>query len=159
MTGFDHHVLNELVFLRVTNGTLCARVLYVPQPTGVAPDAFIRHHLGWNKHAPAGSILHSTSWRYDPEIASIILTWAITPDLREDLPASPVDDFVYKMDVDAVHPAPKNDGSRVDSVAHAARHLAFLRDTDPAILAAIRVNSALRGALNRYEPDIARLHH
>ena len=148
-----HFILNEMVHFSVDGGDLKARVQYLDLLENMSPDQQIRSYLGWENSSPEGAFLHSTSWRYDYDAEALILTWAIFPDLTPGLHAVTVDPYMPEDKPDAVHPGVKR-GESVASVAHAARHLAFLRDTDPSILTAIKHTPALKNALANYVPTM-----
>lgn len=149
-----HEIRNEIAFLRTVNGTMHARVQYQPLPARTAPDQAVRE-LAWpDGQLPDDAIVHSTSWRYDTELT---LTWIVHPDPHPELPATPVTVYAPVEQTDAAHPAPDPD-QVVPSVEHAVRHLAFLADHDPAIVAIITRNPELQHALAPHRPDVAGEH-
>lgn len=146
-----HYILNELIFFSVRDGKLQSRVQYLDLLENISPDRQVRSYLNWETQAPVGALLHSTSWRHDEEKSTLIITWAIYPDPNPDFGTSPVDVYSPGLQKDAVHPAPKH-GEAVASVAHAARHFAFLSKTDPAFLEALSSDPELTEALLNYSP-------
>lgn len=77
-------------------------------------------------------LLHSTSWRWDAAWG-LLLTYAALPDPDPaGTPAVPLTDLTVAAGTDPLRPAPA--GVAVDRVAaHAVRHLALLRRTDPVV--------------------------
>ena len=140
-----------MIFFSVREEQLQSRVQYLDLLENTPPDQQVRAYLGWEKGAPDGAVLHSTSWRYDQEKNTLVLTWGIYPDPNPNFGTSPVDTYSPDLKADAVHPAPKA-GETIASVSHGARHFAFLRDTDPSVLQAIQFNPELGIALVNYSP-------
>lgn len=148
-----HRVRQELVFFSVRDHELAYRVETLLLPNHIAPDAHIRQHLLWEgDDAPLGAMLHSTSWRYDHD--TIALTWAITPDLRRDLPVSAVRPAPIAQGTDGANPVPA-DLNFQQVVNHAARHLAFLAHTDPIVDEALHLQPELHDALLAFAPDVS----
>lgn len=146
-----HFIVNEMVYFSLNESELKARVQYLDLLENISPDQQVRAYLGWDTNAPEGAFLHSTSWRYDYDTNSMLITWAIYPDPSPTKATQAVDVYIPEDKPDAIHPGVKR-GDSVASVAHAARHLAFLRDTDPSLLTSIRHSPALREALENYAP-------
>lgn len=103
---------------------------------------------------PSDGVLHSTSWRRD-EAWGLVLTYVVLPDPRPDeTPAVPLGVIEPARGDDALHPAPAS--ITVDQVAaHAVRHLALLRRTDPVVAAALCRHAELDAAVVAAEPHPA----
>ncbi|GLI01744.1 DOMON domain-containing protein [Phytohabitans aurantiacus] len=122
--------LVETVLLSARDGQLCFRTVTRPLGDGEHPDACARSLAG-----PDVGLLHSTSWRYTG--GGIVLTYAGLPDADPVAAVEPVPDLPAVHSGDPLAPSPPV-VRPVDVAAHACRHLAFLRHTDPhvAVLAA-----------------------
>lgn len=82
---------------------------------------------------PVVDVLHSTSWRQEPE-GTVVLSYAALPDPHPQLAATPLTGPAIVCSGDPLRPAP--DGLHAHHVAaHAVRHLADLAGRDPAIAA------------------------
>lgn len=150
-----HTIVQEFIYFRVApDGTLHARVEEVPLPAVLAPDEHARQHFGWGPAPAVGALLHSTSWRARPEEAGLVLTWAVLPDPRPDLPAVPVGEPVIAEGTDGAHPVPEDLHPR-HVIAHAARHLSFLSHTDPGVRDAIHAHPSMHDAFVAFAPDVA----
>lgn len=153
----SHAVIQEFLHFSTRDGQLCCRVEHLPLPKNIAPDQHVRRHLGWADTAPEGALVHSTSWRYDPQTNALVITWAITPDTRRDLRATPLRDTYIAQGADGAHPVP--DGLDLQHVInHAARHLCFLLHSDPNVDTALHHQPALHDALMAFAPDVAGNH-
>lgn len=120
-------------------------------PGGRHPDDVARDLAGL-RGGPAG-LLHSTSWRFQHD--RVVLTYAALPDAD---PAGAVEVPVGggATSDDPLAPAPVR--IRADDVAaHACRHLAYLRHTDP--LVAERADAALElwNLIAAFTPTVAGL--
>jgi hypothetical protein len=77
----------------------------------------------------------------------VVLTYAVVPDPRPDLPAEPLPRVGIVCSPDPLHPSP--DGLHDHHVAaHAVRHLAYLAGTDPTVARAAAVRPRLWRALS-----------
>jgi len=116
------------------------------------PDALARTLAGLHEAARPGALLHSTSWRYGP--AGVILTYAALPDpdpldaalLRDAVAVAATDDPLAPC----LHRVPPE-----QVVAHACRHLAWLRQTDPVVAAAAASTPALWSHIDQHWPTLA----
>jgi hypothetical protein len=138
----------ELMLLGAHDGALTYRRLAVPLPRGVEPDAVARRALG--ERLGPGSVLHSTSWRFDQD--RLVITYAVAPDPDPAAAGRLVADTVARG-ADGRHPSPEADHSEV--AAHACRHLAFLMATDAAVAEASRARPALWRLISEFTPRIA----
>lgn len=130
----------EVIHLRSEAARWCFRRTTEPLERWSDPSRLAR------KLAGDPLLLHSTSWRHDPE-QGVILTFAAYPDTDPEQPAHPLDDLalVFGERPDAPRPphvAPHH------VAAHAIRHLAFLSLTDPVVGAAIAGEPALEQLLD-----------
>lgn len=115
--------LVEAVLLGARSGRLYFRTVGRRLGDGEHPDACARDLAG-----PGVSLLHSTSWRY--MAGEIVLTYAALPDPSPG--GVPVPDIPTTPATDPLAPSPAE--VRPEAVAaHACRHLAFLRHTDPTV--------------------------
>jgi hypothetical protein len=138
----------ETVLFSVHRGQLAYRVRPKRLSRGAHPDALARqlarlHHEG---------LLHSTSWRFDA--GAVVLTYAALPDPS---PAGAV-----PLDADRSGPYPLDPLApgdvcltAHDVAVHAARHLSYLRRTDPLVARAAHRPAELWDAIGRFEPALA----
>jgi hypothetical protein len=142
----------ELLLLGARDGELTYRRLAVPLPRGVEPDALARETLG-GRLGP-GSVLHSTSWRF--ERGELVITFAVAPDpdpaTGGGLLADTVADTVAQG-ADGRHPSAEADHAEV--AAHACRHLAFLRATDATVAEASRAQPTVWRLISAFTPRVA----
>jgi hypothetical protein len=138
-------VLVEVVLLSTRGGGVCFRAVTRWLDTGEHPDACARSLAG----AGVG-LLHSTSWR--PAAGGIVLTYAALPDPDPEAPAEPVPDLPAVHGADPLAPSPAA-VRPVDVAAHACRHLAFLRHTDPHV--ATHLDTPLWMLLAAFTPAVA----
>lgn len=117
--------LVEVVLLSARGGGVSFRTVAGWLGAGEHPDACARSLAG----AGVG-LLHSTSWRY--AAGGIVLTYAALPDPDPSAPAEPVPDLPAVHGAEPLAPSPPA-VRPVDVAAHACRHLAFLRLTDPVV--------------------------
>lgn len=121
MSALGPVVRVEVVALAVRDGRVAHRLLPGrPLGRGEAPDAVARKLAGDAGEVP-GAVLHSTSWRSEPD--AIVLTYALFPS-----PNATDDEVVGRHVVtgpDATHPAPRT-VTQAHLAAHAVRHLADL---------------------------------
>jgi hypothetical protein len=140
-----HVVSVETLMLRVDAG---GRWSYrtastIPRP-GESPDEAARR-LGGISAADPGTVVHSTSWRYEPD-GTVVLTYAICPDPEPWLPATEAP--VLEIARGSTPAAPSPDRfALVNVVAHAVRHLAFLMAEDPVVAGALARHPHLAAAL------------
>jgi hypothetical protein len=120
--------LVETVLLSARSGQLCFRTASRQLGTGEDPDSCARSLAGRGV-----GLLHSTSWRYTA--SGLVLTYVALPDPDPVAPARPVPDRPPPPGADPLTPTPPAVWP-ADVAAHACRHLAFLRHTDPCISSA-----------------------
>jgi hypothetical protein len=100
------------------------------------------------------ALLHSTSWRWEPD-GRIVLTYlAWMKDGRVGPGARPLPPLPPPGPTDPLHPRPA-EIRELDPLAHGLRHLAFLLRTsrDGGVAAALGPDAI--AALRRFEPDVA----
>ncbi|WUI02558.1 hypothetical protein OHR68_12380 [Spirillospora sp. NBC_00431] len=143
-------VVVEALAFRVTgDGALAFRVLAGELGAGRHPDAVARELLGLSGDT-AAHLLHSTSWRHEPA-GRVLLTYACCPDPRPGLPAVALTGRTLAHGHGPASPSP--DRPRIEQVAaHAVRHLAFLRHTDPDARRVIESVPGLPGILASWSP-------
>ncbi|QFG24634.1 hypothetical protein [Actinomadura sp. WMMB 499] len=141
----------EAIAFRVTpDGGLAHRAATGPLGAGRHPDAVARDLLG----LPPGTtayLLHSTSWRHEPG-GRVVLTYACCPDPAPGLPAVPLPDRAPIACGDGPSSPSPAAPRPAQIAAHAARHLAFLRRTDPDAAEVIASVPGLAGALDGWSP-------
>lgn len=116
-----------------------------PLSAHAAPDDAARRLAGLDNAANPATVLHSTSWRYDPG-GHVVLTYAVLPDPDPTAPATLLDSNEIARGSHPGRPAPDHIvGANV--VAHAIRHLAQLVDTDPVVAAALRRDHVVAASL------------
>lgn len=98
---------------------------------------------------PVGVLLHSTSWRFDPN--GVVLTYAALPDPDPAgaLPLARPPEFTASAD--ALSPSP----DRIlpeHVVVHACRHLAWLHRNDPLVRTLAQGQPRLWDLIDRYPP-------
>lgn len=122
---------------------------------GLPPDVQVREHVdAMTEGTSTEHLVHSTSWHFDGESDELVLTWAVTPDPRPGGDTRPVLGGRVAQGSDAAHPVPSGLGD--DAIAtHAARHLAFLIETDRAVAEALARDRLLFDALVSYAPALA----
>jgi len=106
------------------------------------------------RSGPAARLLHSTSWRFTAE--GLVLTYAAVPDPRPDLPAAPVPTRPLPRSDDSLAPSPTGIGP-AEAAAHACRHLAYLRHTDPVVAGCAASAPALWRLIDAFTPTVAGL--
>jgi hypothetical protein len=150
-----HEVHIEVLLLSMSHDDqLTWRVAYGDLPAGCRPDARARALAGLAVDVPAGTVVHSTSWRPGP--AGLILTYAVLPDPR---PAGHIGcavsaDVTIACSADAAAPCPAI--LTVDHVlAHALRHLSLVARTTPAVAAAVDAHPRLWQEVIAHSPDVA----
>jgi len=140
-----HVVSVETLMLRVDAG---GRWSYrsasaIPQP-GESPDETARR-LGGVSAADPGTVVHSTSWRYEPG-GTVVLTYAICPDPEPWRPATEAPVLEIARGPAPAAPSPDR-FSLVNVVAHAVRHLAFLMAEDPVVARSLARHPGVAAAL------------
>jgi hypothetical protein len=145
-------VIVEVVVLRVdADGRLAYRVAHQQLGAG-APDSVALDTAGLTHPlapvpVPAGTVSHSTSWRYDS--GCVVLTYAVVPDPHPHLPVESLPRVGVVCSPDPLHPSPA--GLHDHHVAaHAVRHLAYLWGTDPTVARAAATRPQIWQALNEY---------
>jgi hypothetical protein len=141
--------LVETVLLSARGGELHFRTVARRLDDGEHPDSCARSLAG-----PGVGLLHSTSWRYTD--GGIVLTYAGLPDPDHTARAEPVPDLPAIRGTDPLTPSPP--GVReVDVAAHACRHLAFLRHTDPQVAGTIAEATEIWDLIDVFTPAVAGL--
>ncbi|BCB84198.1 hypothetical protein [Phytohabitans suffuscus] len=139
----------ESVLLSARGGRLCFRTVCGPLGDGEHPDACARSLAGHGV-----GLLHSTSWRHSA--GGIVLTYVALPDPDPSAPVEPVLDLPATRGPDPLSPSPEA-VLPVDVAAHACRHLAFLRHTDPQVAAAATGARELWDLIDVFTPAVAGL--
>lgn len=135
-------VVVEVLFLRVCGrdkGLLGYRVCRLPLTGSSSPDDRAVQACGAGGAGGAGgavSVVHSTSWRYEPG-AGVVLTYVAVPDPDPGAPAVELLTPTVVCSEDAVRPQPR-DLHDHHVAAHAVRHLSELADRDPTVATAAR---------------------
>ena len=124
-----------------------------PLESGENPDR--RAHRLAADDPGAVALLHSTSWRWEPDgrIVLTYLAWMKNGRVGQEL--RPLPALAPPGPTDPLHPRPV-EIRELDPLAHGLRHLAFLLETsrDGAVAAALGPDAV--AALRRLEPDVAR---
>jgi len=138
-------IVVEALALRVADrGRWAYRHLVTSPAPGETPDEAARRLAGVPADADR-TVVHSTSWRYEPD-GRIVLSYAVCPDPRPELPAAELADPRIVRGDGPASPTPGE--VRPEHVAaHALGHLALLLDTDPAVRAALTAAPAVAAAL------------
>jgi len=139
----------ETVLLSARGGRLCFRTVSRPLGDGEHPDACARSLAG-----PGVALLHSTSWRHTAD--GIVLTYVALPDRDLTVTVEPVLDLPATRGPDPLTPSPAV-VRPVDVAAHACRHLAFLRHTDPQVAGAAIGARELWDLIDVFTPAVAGL--
>jgi hypothetical protein len=147
-------ISQEIIYFSTPGGVLSSRTERIPFTEGAAPDEEVRAYLGWTGSPPPGSLVHSTSWHFDRATGELVLTWAVTPDPKPGAAVQPVLDAPIAQGADAAHPVPSGLADQA-VITHAARHLAFLMETDPEVDAALALQPDLHAALAAFAPALA----
>jgi hypothetical protein len=145
--GVRAHV--ETVLLSTRGGRLCFRTVSRPLGIGEHPDACARSLAGHGV-----GLLHSTSWRHTAD--GLLLTYVALPDPDPSAPAEPVLDLPVTRGPDPLTPSPAV-VRPVDVAAHACRHLAFLRHTDPQVAGVAAGAGELWDLIDVFTPAVAGL--
>ena len=148
-------VVVETLLLGNRDGRLTYRTAEQQLSDAETPDGLARHLAGFTT-APhvEGRMLHSTSWRFDH--GRIVLTYAALPDPdpRTAAVLEPPRELIRGSD--PLTPSPPQI-DQTDVVAHACRHLAFLRTTDPVVQAASQRHPAVWTQVFGTFPDTRQL--
>jgi hypothetical protein len=105
---------------------------------------------------PDDLVVHSTSWRFDPEDDALVLTYLVHSDAMDlsgfELDRVPVEDFAHAPE----HSNAYDDVSLHvrDVVKHAVRHLAFLVDHNPTLQSIFAGKPEMR-VLRAIDPSVA----
>ncbi|GGM71145.1 hypothetical protein ACFFX1_23550 [Dactylosporangium sucinum] len=138
----------DLVATGLVGSPVSARPVAVPagqggvQRDGPQPD--------WAP--PPLTILHSTSWRFDA--GRVVLTYVAVLDGVPDADAVPLVSRELAHSGDPRAPSPPHVAADA-VVAHALRHLAWLRDTDEIVAAALASVPDVWMVLDGFEPGLA----
>jgi hypothetical protein len=122
---------------------LCRRALTRPGP-GESPDEAARRLSGIRADDPH-TILHSTSWRHEPD-GQIVLTYAVCPDPSPWLSAARVPVLEIVRGTSPATPSPER-VAVANVIAHAIRHLSFLMAEDPVVSRALAAHPEIAAAL------------
>lgn len=142
----------ETVLLSAGHGQLWFRVQRADRG-GADPDAVARRLAGLGPSDPAG-LLHSTSWRFDA--GRIVLTYVALPDPAPGPCLRPVPLLVKASSAGPLAPSPGS-VSVDDVAAHACRHLAYLRHTDPVVADRSVAAPQLWALIDEFVPAVAGL--
>lgn len=118
-----------------------------------APDEVARRLSGLAAGDAAG-LLHSTSWRF--EAGRVVLTYAALPDPVPGPCLRPVPLLPRSASVGPLAPSPEL-VSTDDVAAHACRHLAYLRHTDPLVRRRAQAAPQLWALIDEFVPAVAGL--
>lgn len=142
-------VVVETVLLSARGGQVWFRTVARPLGAEEHPDTCARSLAG-----SGVGLLHSTSWRRAD--SGIVLTYVALPDPAPTADALPVPDLPAVRGTDALTPSPPV-VLPGDVAAHACRHLAFLRHTDPHIAAYAAGAGDLWDLIDMFTPAVAGL--
>jgi len=134
-------VVVEVLFLRVhgpEKASLEYRSCRSPLTGSSVPDDLALQACGAGGAGGEVSVVHSTSWRYEPGVG-VVLTYVAVPDPEPGAPAVELLAPTVVCSEDAVRPQPPGlHGHHV--AAHAVRHLSELVHRDPTVAAATRLD-------------------
>ena len=142
----------ETVLLSVGHGRLWYRVRQADLGTA-APDEVARRLSGLVASDAAG-LLHSTSWRF--AAGRVVLTYVALPDPARGPCLRPVPLVSRCASAGPLAPSPES-VSTDDVAAHACRHLAYLRHTDPLVARRAREAPELWALIDEFAPAVAGL--
>lgn len=142
----------ETVLLSADHGRLWYRVRQADRGDA-APDEVARRLSGLTAGDPAG-LLHSTSWRF--EAGRVVLTYVALPDPAPGPCLRPVPLVSRCASAGPLAPSPES-VSLDDVAAHACRHLAYLRHTDPLVTRRARVAPQMWALIDEFAPAVAGL--
>ncbi len=123
----------EVVLFHLGEQGLLHRVVRAPLPEGADPDDTALLAAG----AARPDVSHSTSWRTEGE--TLVLTYAVLPDPDPAAGGESLSSGIVTSG-DPTRPSPVDVGVH-HVAAHAARHLAYLRATDPTVAKAARLSA------------------
>lgn len=132
-------------------------------PPGVHPTHAVIHALAEGLEGifdPSTSIVHSTSWRYEPRHMALVLSYVVLLQPREGL-GDPPPGFTIEL-VKVGHSSCRAEGGDfsaiqvADVLAHGLHHFALLRFTDAAVANALSAD--WHRLLARWHPLPAGLH-
>ncbi|GAA3310835.1 hypothetical protein [Nonomuraea dietziae] len=118
--------------------------------TGEAPDDGVRRISGIRADDPS-RVVHSTSWRYLPNLGQVVLTYAVCPDPEPEATRITLDDLIIARGSAPAAPSP-DQIEEANVVAHAIQHLAFLQTTDPVVGRTLEQWPAIAMALGARSP-------
>lgn len=143
----------ETLLLGMRSGRLTYRAAECHLGDNEHPDTAALRLAGFAGARPGdGRVLHSTSWRFAE--GRIVLTYAALPDPEPATATLLGPPTTPAGSADPLAPSPPQ-VDQPEVAAHACRHLAFLRHTDPAVAAAGRLNPRLWALLDAHRPDVA----
>lgn len=149
-----HEVQIEVLLLSIADDQLRWRVTCGDLPTGCLPDVRARELAGLAAGVPAGTVVHSTSWR--PAAGGLILTYVVLPDCEpaqhavQPVPA----EATVVSSADAAAPSPAV--VAIEQVlAHALRHLSLVVRTSATVLAAADQHPRLWHTVVAHNPEVA----
>ena len=153
--------LVEVVLLSIDPSLtgVCYRMRTAPLADGRRPDDLARDLAGLGASFGAGlngdptALLHSTSWRFQRD--RVVLTYAALPD-PDPAAAVPVPADGGATSDDPLAPAPARIRAG-DIAAHACRHLAYLRHTDPLVAECADAAPPLWDLIAEFTPTVAGL--
>lgn len=121
--------------------------------TGGADPTDLARELG-ERAATRIVLIHSTSWRWEPDgrIVLTYLAWAADGHLRDG--AQPLPQLAPPGPTDPLHPRPP-EIRELDPLAHGLRHLAFLLANDAGGDVASALGPRATAALRALEPTVA----
>jgi hypothetical protein len=136
---------------------------WVELPPGLHPTQAVVHALAENLEGlfdPSTSVVHSTSWRYEPCHVALVLSFVVILQPPEGLTSPPPGFTAEPVELGHAHCGAEQDDPfaiRVaDVLAHGLHHFALLRFTDPAIASALSAD--WHNVLARWHPLPAGLH-
>jgi hypothetical protein len=147
-------VVVETVLLGVADTRLTFQIRRQQLGDGDHPDDLARTLGGLDRGTASGALLHSTSWRFSS--GGVLLTYAALPDPDPSTAHILGSEIPVAASPDPLAPSPNQVGDE-QVAAHACRHLAYLRHTDPVVAAAASGIPALWDLIGTYQPDVAGL--
>lgn len=146
--SIDGSTVVEVFRLGMRDARLTYRVSQHRLTGDVHPDVVARRLAGSGQV----DVLHSTSWRF--EAGRILLTYVALPDPdpRDAVTLDPSAEIAAGED--PLSPSPERI-ERSAVAAHACRHLAFLRHTDPVVASAASLQPRLWELISAFQPDVA----
>ena len=144
--------LVETVLLSAGYGRLWYRVRHAD--LGAAAPDHVARRLSCLAVGDAAGLLHSTSWRF--EAGRVVLTYVALPDPAPGPCLRPVPLVSRCASAGPLAPSPES-VSTDDVAAHACRHLAYLRHTDPLVERRARAAPELWALIDEFVPAVAGL--